>query len=159
MRRKRASPNSVKSIELFSYRGTKRIRKVSEAVAEWNLGVLLRQGNVGCDGDLIGMPLKKRQKKKRILQSAEFVLKKMAERGGFEPPVPINMVRRFSKPLPSATQPSLRVCAQLRSDVAEKDTIGIVFCQGINRSMRGLALESIIVPFSINDVSVWGYCV
>ena len=98
-------------------------------------------------------------KKKRTLQSAEFVLKKMAERGGFEPPVPINMVRRFSKPLPSATQPSLRVCAQLRSDVAEKDTIGSVFCQGINRSMRGLALESIIVPFSINDVSVGGYCV
>ena len=95
-------------------------------------------------------------KKKRTLQSAEFVLKKMAERGGFEPPVPINMVRRFSKPLPSATQPSLRVCAQLRSDVAEKDTIGIVFCQGINRSMRGLALESIFFPFSINDVSVGG---
>lgn len=63
MRRKRASPNSVKSIELFKYFGTKRIRKVSESVAEWNLGVILRQGNVGRDGDLIGMTLKKRQKR------------------------------------------------------------------------------------------------
>jgi len=32
---------------------------------------------------------------------------KMAERGGFEPPVPVYPVRRFSKPLLSATQPPL----------------------------------------------------
>lgn len=35
--------------------------------------------------------------------------KKLAERGGFEPPVPVIPVRRFSKPLPSATQPPLRI--------------------------------------------------
>ena len=34
---------------------------------------------------------------------------KMAERGGFEPPVPVNPARRFSKPLPSATRPPLRL--------------------------------------------------
>ncbi len=31
-----------------------------------------------------------------------------AERGGFEPPVPCYMVRRFSKPVVSATHPPLR---------------------------------------------------
>ena len=33
----------------------------------------------------------------------------LAERGGFEPPVQVYPVRRFSKPLPSATQPSLLI--------------------------------------------------
>ena len=32
----------------------------------------------------------------------------LAEGGGFEPPVRVYPVRRFSKPLPSATQPSLQ---------------------------------------------------
>src|ERR1700683_2060241 len=33
----------------------------------------------------------------------------MAERGGFEPPVELLTLQRFSKPPPSATRPSLRV--------------------------------------------------
>ena len=37
-----------------------------------------------------------------------FFLKKMAERQGFEPWVP-QVTRRFSRPLPSTTQPSLHV--------------------------------------------------
>ena len=37
---------------------------------------------------------------------AEMIL---AERGGFEPPVEVYPLRRFSKPLPSATRPPLRV--------------------------------------------------
>jgi hypothetical protein len=37
---------------------------------------------------------------------------KMAERGGFEPPVRLLTVQRFSKPPPSATRPSLRSLAQ-----------------------------------------------
>ena len=40
--------------------------------------------------------------------NAALAKKYMAERGGFEPPVPVIPVRRFSKPLPSATQPPLR---------------------------------------------------
>jgi hypothetical protein len=32
----------------------------------------------------------------------------MAERGGFEPPVELLTLRRFSKPLLSTTQPPLR---------------------------------------------------
>ncbi len=35
---------------------------------------------------------------------------KMAERGGFEPPVRLLTVQRFSKPPPSATRPSLHRC-------------------------------------------------
>ena len=35
---------------------------------------------------------------------------KEAERGGFEPPEPLDGVHRFSKPAPSATRPSLRNC-------------------------------------------------
>src|SRR6516164_6983588 len=34
----------------------------------------------------------------------------MAERGGFEPPVRLLTVQRFSKPPPSATRPSLLTC-------------------------------------------------
>ena len=37
----------------------------------------------------------------------------MAERGGFEPPVELLTLQRFSKPPPSATRPSLRVCVGL----------------------------------------------
>ena len=33
----------------------------------------------------------------------------LAERGGFEPPVELLTLQRFSKPPPSATRPSLRV--------------------------------------------------
>src|ERR1700731_665784 len=33
----------------------------------------------------------------------------MAERGGFEPPVELLTLKRFSKPPPSATRPSLRL--------------------------------------------------
>src|SRR5271155_86450 len=36
----------------------------------------------------------------------------MAERGGFEPPVRLLTVQRFSKPPPSATRPSLRLPCQ-----------------------------------------------
>ncbi len=36
-------------------------------------------------------------------------LEGLAERGGFEPPVQLLTVQRFSKPPPSATRPSLRV--------------------------------------------------
>ena len=46
--------------------------------------------------------------KRRLASSfRHFFAKKMAERGGFEPPVRLP-VRRFSKPLLSATQPPLR---------------------------------------------------
>jgi hypothetical protein len=34
----------------------------------------------------------------------------LAERGGFEPPVELLTLQRFSKPPPSATRPSLQVC-------------------------------------------------
>jgi hypothetical protein len=34
--------------------------------------------------------------------------KKLAERGGFEPPVELLTLRRFSKPLLSTTQPPLQ---------------------------------------------------
>ena len=39
-------------------------------------------------------------------QNFKFFVKKMAERQGFEPWVP-QVTRRFSRPLPSTTQPSL----------------------------------------------------
>ena len=42
---------------------------------------------------------------------------KMAERGGFEPPVRLLTVQRFSKPPPSATRPSLR-CWLCRKNLA-----------------------------------------
>jgi hypothetical protein len=38
-----------------------------------------------------------------------FIFKQMAERGGFEPPVELLTLQRFSKPPPSATRPSLRL--------------------------------------------------
>ncbi len=41
--------------------------------------------------------------------------KKMAERGGFEPPVQEKPVRRVSNPLPSATQPPLRI--KIKTDI------------------------------------------
>ncbi len=37
---------------------------------------------------------------------------KMAERGGFEPPIRLLSVYRFSKPAPSATRPSLRAAQE-----------------------------------------------
>src|ERR1041384_8051868 len=37
------------------------------------------------------------------------VVNKLAERGGFEPPVRLLTVQRFSKPPPSATRPSLQL--------------------------------------------------
>jgi hypothetical protein len=39
----------------------------------------------------------------------------MAETEGFEPSVPVNPVRRFSKPLVSATHPRLRTRRQARA--------------------------------------------
>src|ERR1035438_283184 len=42
----------------------------------------------------------------------------MAERGGFEPPVQLLTVQRFSKPPPSATRPSLRVLSGIIPEVA-----------------------------------------
>ncbi len=39
---------------------------------------------------------------------AEFNSAPMAERGGFEPPIRLLTVYRFSKPAPSATRPSLQ---------------------------------------------------
>jgi hypothetical protein len=45
----------------------------------------------------------------------------LAERGGFEPPVELLTLRRFSKPLLSTTQPPLReVCEHFRSMVTHK---------------------------------------
>ena len=48
-----------------------------------------------------------------LIYKAPFLLVivnfRVAERGGFEPPVRFLTVRRFSKPLLSTTQPSLRV--------------------------------------------------
>ena len=41
----------------------------------------------------------------------------MAERGGFEPPVQLLTVQRFSKPPPSATRPSLRLASNLPNDI------------------------------------------
>jgi hypothetical protein len=41
---------------------------------------------------------------------------KVAERGGFEPPVDFKGLRRFSKPLLSTTQPPLREAVQFFSD-------------------------------------------
>jgi hypothetical protein len=41
------------------------------------------------------------------------MIPKLAERGGFEPPVELVTLRRFSKPLLSTTQPPLRlVCSR-----------------------------------------------
>jgi hypothetical protein len=40
---------------------------------------------------------------------------KLAERGGFEPPVEFLTLRRFSKPLLSTTQPPLRFLSHLIS--------------------------------------------
>src|SRR5437764_1176131 len=40
---------------------------------------------------------------------------KLAERGGFEPPVRLLTVQRFSKPPPSATRPSLLTRRMFRS--------------------------------------------
>ena len=44
-------------------------------------------------------------------QNAEFLytVDYLAERGGFEPPVQLLTVQRFSKPPPSATRPPLRL--------------------------------------------------
>ena len=63
---------------------------------------------VKCGQDLIGGALQGKMENRgenRFLRS-NFKMK-MAERGGFEPPVRLP-VRRFSKPLLSATQPPLR---------------------------------------------------
>ena len=51
-----------------------------------------------------------------VQSSAGSLLPGMAEREGFEPSVEILSLRRFSKPLPSATRPPLRarLCAGLR---------------------------------------------
>src|ERR1035438_10737298 len=46
------------------------------------------------------------------------LLCKVAERGGFEPPVQLLTVQRFSKPPPSATRPSLRVLRRIIPEVA-----------------------------------------
>ena len=42
----------------------------------------------------------------------------LAERGGFEPPVQLLTVQRFSKPPPSATRPSLRVSVRIIPEFA-----------------------------------------
>jgi hypothetical protein len=47
----------------------------------------------------------------------EGIAENMAERGGFEPPVELLTLRRFSKPLLSTTQPPLRdVCGRYSLD-------------------------------------------
>jgi len=46
------------------------------------------------------------------------VFRAKAERAGFEPAVPAKPVRRFSKPLPSATRPPLQRGTQARRDIA-----------------------------------------
>ena len=57
--------------------------------------------------------------------------KYLAERGGFEPPVPFLTVRRFSKPLLSTTQPPLLVL---------NGATRIVACPGrLIRSIRSMA--------------------
>ena len=48
------------------------------------------------------------QKKNPQNRNSESLFPLLAEGGGFEPPVRVYPVRRFSKPLPSATQPSLQ---------------------------------------------------
>ncbi len=46
----------------------------------------------------------------------------MAERGGFEPPVQLLTVQRFSKPPPSATRPSLRALRLYRNPISSART-------------------------------------
>ena len=50
---------------------------------------------------------REREKEKRVWKCLRGSLKR-AEREGFEPSVPVYPVRRFSKPLVSATHPPLR---------------------------------------------------
>src|SRR5688572_12029073 len=77
----------------------------------------------------------------------------MAERGGFEPPVRVYPVRRFSKPLPSATRPPLRrglcFCTACRSFVANTsgcckiqefvaDSLAVAISQRFGCTLQGL---------------------
>ena len=59
----------------------------------------------------------------RISKRAEEDYKGMAEREGFEPPVPFR-VRRFSRPEPSTTRPPLRLRTLLgyRSNLTRDDS-------------------------------------
>ena len=49
-----------------------------------------------------------------------FFFRLLAEGGGFEPPVRVYPARRFSKPLPSATQPSLQIVGEYYIKFAER---------------------------------------
>jgi hypothetical protein len=53
-------------------------------------------------------------------------IKDLAERGGFEPPVQLLTVQRFSKPPPSATRPPLRTLQTLENAVLEALFLGCV---------------------------------
>jgi hypothetical protein len=44
-----------------------------------------------------------------------LIIKLLAESGGFEPPVELLVLQRFSKPPPSATRPTLHPCSLLRN--------------------------------------------
>src|ERR1039457_7028485 len=56
----------------------------------------------------------------------------MAERGGFEPPVRLLTVQRFSKPPPSATRPSL----QLIDSIGFPHVAAIIFTYPIDFFLR-----------------------
>ena len=56
-----------------------------------------------------------------------IIINYMAERGGFEPPVQLLTVQRFSKPPPSATRPSLRVSVRIIPEFAHTLLVVIWF--------------------------------
>src|SRR5439155_6313121 len=58
--------------------------------------------------ELWGKPQTGSRTDSRTSQQTECLYVLMAERGGFEPPVELMTLRRFSKPLLSTTQPPLR---------------------------------------------------
>lgn len=71
----------------------------------------------------------------------------VAEREGFEPSVEILSLRRFSKPLPSATRPPLHVIIQritphpqrkpsIGRDIADEEASYLSPCEGHKRGIR-----------------------
>ena len=61
----------------------------------------------------------------------------MAERGGFEPPVELLTLQRFSKPPPSATRPSLLLIGDYTGSCKEEaETPGLVLPDGRRRRQQ-----------------------
>jgi hypothetical protein len=82
----------------------------------------------------------------------------MAERGGFEPPVELVTLRRFSKPLLSTTQPPLReVSEHFRSMVTHKPVRGETDCPGarkrpVNVKCSPVRVSTYVPCYSQGDV-------